>query len=126
MDGPLGVIPLIATFSIGELFKSQCLTPMAFWLLNLGLTLQVLRICIFLLVKCFPNLTNSQIRHYFLTFTISKILLTLPAEMFGGSDFWLETRVIIKISKRMIPHIKPKVFVIRKKQKTFFFKKRKF
>ena len=42
MDGPLGLIPLIATFSIGELFKSQCLTPMAFWLLNLGLTLQVL------------------------------------------------------------------------------------
>ena len=23
---------------------------------------------------------------------------TLPAEMFGGSDFWLETRVIIKMS----------------------------
>ena len=36
--------------------------------------------------------------------------------MFGGSDFWLETRVIIKISKKMIPHIKPKVFFITKKQ----------
>ena len=22
-------------------------------------------------------------------------MITLPAEMFGGSDFWLETRVII-------------------------------
>ena len=42
----------------------------------------------------------------------------LPAEMFGGSDFWLETRVIIKISKKMINHMKPKVFFIRKKQKT--------
>ena len=45
--------------------------------------------------------------------------------MFGGSDFWLETRVIIKISKKMIPHIKPKVFFIRKKnKKTFFFEKK--
>ena len=51
---------------------------------------------------------------------------TLPAEMFGGSDFWLETRVIIKISKKMIPHMKPKVFFIRKKQnKNFFLKKKK-
>ena len=40
---------------------------------------------------------------------------TLPAEMFGGSDFWLEPRVIIKILKKMIPHMKPKVFFIRKK-----------
>ena len=41
---------------------------------------------------------------------------TLPAEseMFGGSDFWLETRVIIKILKKMIPHIKPKVFSFEK------------
>ena len=46
-----------------------------------------------------------------------KKLCTLPAEMFGGSNFWLETRVIIKISKKMVPHMKPKVFFIRKKQK---------
>ena len=26
-----------------------------------------------------------------------KFTNTLPAEMFGGSDFWLETRVIIQI-----------------------------
>ena len=50
---------------------------------------------------------------------------TLPAEMFGGSDFWLETRVIIKILKKMIPHIKPKVFFVRKKQKQKFFLKKK-
>ena len=42
---------------------------------------------------------------------------TLPAEMFGGSDFWLETRVNIKILKKMIPHIKPKVFFIKKNKK---------
>ena len=28
---------------------------------------------------------------------VDPCLGTLPAEMFGGSDFWLETRVIIKI-----------------------------
>ena len=44
--------------------------------------------------------------------------------MFGGSDFWLETRVIIKILKKMIPHMKPKVFFIRKKQKKIFFEKK--
>ena len=49
----------------------------------------------------------------------------LPAEMFGGSDFWLETRVIIKISKKMILHMKPKVFFIRKKQNKIFFLKKK-
>ena len=41
--------------------------------------------------------------------------------MFGGSDFWLETRVIIKISKKMIPHIKPKVT-----QKNLVFQNRQF
>ena len=52
-------------------------------------------------------------------------IATLPAEMFGGSDFWLETRVIIKILKKMIPHMKPKVFFIRKKQnKKIFFEKK--
>ena len=35
------------------------------------------------------------------------LINTLPAEMFEGSDFWLETRVTIKILKKMIPHIKP-------------------
>ena len=29
---------------------------------------------------------------------VSHVLDTLPAEMFGGSDFWMETMVIIKIS----------------------------
>ena len=38
---------------------------------------------------------------------------SLLAEMFGGSDFWLETRVIIKISKKIIPHMKPKFFFMR-------------
>ena len=42
------------------------------------------------------------------------VINTLPAEMFGGSDFWLETRVI---SKKMIPHMKPKVVFIGKKIK---------
>ena len=41
---------------------------------------------------------------------------TLPAEMFGGSDFWLETRVIIKISKKMIPHSS-----LEKQKQNFFF-----
>ena len=51
---------------------------------------------------------------------------TLSAEMFGGSDFWLETRAIIKISKKMISHMKPNVFFIRKKQNNnFFFEKKK-
>ena len=37
----LAILPLISSFSIGEIFKPQCLTPLAFWLLNLALTLQV-------------------------------------------------------------------------------------
>ena len=57
---------------------------------------------------------------YILPMSQNVLICTLPAEMFGGSDFWLETRVIIKISKKMIPHMKPKVFFIRK-NKTFFF-----
>ena len=40
--------------------------------------------------------------------------------MFGWSDFWLETRVI----KKMIPHMKPKVFFIRKNKTKFFFWKK--
>ena len=39
------------------------------------------------------------------------------AEMFGVSDFWLETRVIIKIFKKMIPGMKTKVVFIGKHQK---------
>ena len=50
---------------------------------------------------------------------------SLLAEMFGGSDFWLETRVIIKISKKMIPNMKPKVFFIRKNKTKFFFFEKK-
>ena len=42
----------------------------------------------------------------------------LPADMFGGSDFWLE---IIKISKKMVPHMKLKVVFIGEKSKHFFF-----
>ena len=50
---------------------------------------------------------------------------TLPAKMFGGSDFWLETRVIIKILKKMIPHMKLNVVFIGEKQKTKNFLKNK-
>ena len=45
---------------------------------------------------------------------------TLPAEMFGVTDFWLETRVIIKIFKKMIPGMKTKVVFIEKHPKIFF------
>ena len=82
-------------------------------------------------IRCFRRfaLRKSQPRSLYLLFEgpwcLSSVVChgfirlipgTLPAEMFGGSDFWLETRVIIKISKKMIPHMKPKVFFIRKKQ----------
>ena len=42
---------------------------------------------------------------------------TLPAEMFGVTDFWLETRVIIKIFKKIIAGMKTKVFCIGKHKK---------
>ena len=60
-----------------------------------------------------PTHFENLLKRYKEVFTVS----TLPAEMFGGSDFWLETRVIIKISKKMKTNLKPKVFFIRKKQK---------
>ena len=44
--------------------------------------------------------------------------------MFGGSD-WLETRVIIKISKKIIPHMTPKVSSLEKNKKHFFFFEKK-
>ena len=43
--------------------------------------------------------------------------------MFGVSDFWLETRVIIKIFKKMIPGMKIKVVFIGKH--VFFFIRKK-
>ena len=46
---------------------------------------------------------------------------TLGTEMFGVGDFWLETRVIIKISK--IP-CEPINFDVRIKQKKIFFEKK--
>ena len=50
------------------------------------------------------------------------ILSTLLAEMFGVSDFWLETRVIIKMFKNMILGMKTKVQIIQsiRKQSTCF------
>ena len=50
---------------------------------------------------------------------------TLPAEMFGGSDFWLETRVIIKISKKNDTSYETQGFLHKKKNKTIFFLKKK-
>ena len=45
--------------------------------------------------------------------------------MFGVSDFWLETRVIIKSFKKMIPGMKTKVVFIGKHKKCVFFEKSK-
>ena len=51
--------------------------------------------------------------------------LTLPAEMFGVTDFWLETRLIIKIFKKMIAGMKIKVvFIGKHTKKNFFFEKK--
>ena len=50
-------------------------------------------------------------------------IATLSAEMFGGSDFWLETRVIIKISKKNDTSYKTQGFFIKKKKKKFEKKK---
>ena len=44
--------------------------------------------------------------------------------MFWGSDFWLETRVINKIFRKMKPHTKTKIVFIGKKQKQNFFVKK--
>ncbi len=49
---------------------------------------------------------------------------TLPAEMFGVSDFWLETREIIKIFKKNIAGMKTKVVWIGKYKILFFFEKK--
>ncbi len=46
--------------------------------------------------------------------------------MFGVTDFWLETRVIIKIFKKIIAGMKTKVVWIGKYKKKFFFLKKKF
>ena len=53
-------------------------------------------------------------------------VITLPAEMFGVTDFWLETRAIIKIFKKMIAGMKTKVVCIGKHKKNIFFWKKKF
>ena len=49
--------------------------------------------------------------------------ITLPAEMFGGSDFWLETKVIIKISKKNDTSYKTQGFFNWKKLFVWFEKK---
>ena len=46
--------------------------------------------------------------------------------MFGVTDFWLETRVIIKIFKKMIAGMKTKVVCIGKHTKKYFFLKKNF
>ena len=45
--------------------------------------------------------------------------------MFGVTDFWLETRVIIKIFKKIIAGMKTKVVSIGKHNFLFFFLKKK-
>ena len=42
----------------------------------------------------------SPLSHHLHNVYVWLSLHTLPAEMFGGSNFWLQTRVIIKISPR--------------------------
>ena len=49
---------------------------------------------------CWPYIGNHFIfwkNIYIIRTAILNYFVSLPAEMFGGSDFWLETRVIIKI-----------------------------
>ena len=45
--------------------------------------------------------------------------------MFGVTDFWLKTRVIIKIFKKIIAGMKTKVVWIGKYKKKFFFFEKK-
>ena len=71
---------------------------------------------VFLSFTWLDNCSEHVVRVFFKQIVMNFMQVTLPAEMFWGSDFWLETRVIIKISKKMIPHMKPKFFFIKKKE----------
>ena len=44
------------------------------------------------------DLPEDRLRNIEAGLTRAREVHTLPAETFGGSEFWLETRVIIKIS----------------------------